>query len=116
MKSNNFTIYRSSAGSGKTYTLALSFVALSLKGNKFGFNNYYRRILAITFTNKAATEMKERVLLYFKELSIKSDKERILDWIIKETDLDKETIFIRSAIIYKHILHNYSDQNRIDRG
>ncbi len=109
MKSNNFTVYRSSAGSGKTYTLALSFVALSLKGNEFGFNNYYRRILAITFTNKAATEMKERVLLYFKELSIKSDKERILDWIIKETNLDKETIFIRSAIIYKHILHNYSD-------
>ena len=59
--SYNFHIYRSSAGSGKTYTLALSFISLALKGDRFGFEDYYRKILAITFTNKAAREMKKRI-------------------------------------------------------
>ena len=36
MKKKPFLIYKSSAGSGKTYTLALSYLALSLKGNDFG--------------------------------------------------------------------------------
>ena len=44
--SKNFNIYRSSAGSGKTYTLALSFIALSLKGGRYGHQDYYRKILA----------------------------------------------------------------------
>ena len=50
--SKNFKIYRSSAGSGKTYTLALSFIALSLKGDRYGYQDYYKKILAITFTIK----------------------------------------------------------------
>ena len=89
MSTSNFTIYRSSAGSGKTYTLALSYVALSLKGDAFGYGDYYRKILAITFTNKAAAEMKERVLHYFQELANESDKENILFWLKKETKLDE---------------------------
>ena len=109
MQSANFTIYRSSAGSGKTYTLALSYVALSLKGNSFGYRDYYRKILAITFTNKAAAEMKERVLHYFKELANKSDKENILKWLKEETNLDKNTIYARAKTIHKHILHHYAD-------
>ena len=109
MQSANFTIYRSSAGSGKTYTLALSYVALSLKGDSFGYRDYYRKILAITFTNKAAAEMKERVLHYFKELANKSDKENILKWLKEETNLDKNTIYARAKTIHKHILHHYAD-------
>ena len=109
MSTSNFTIYRSSAGSGKTYTLALSFVALSLKGDRFGFKDYYRKILAITFTNKAAAEMKERVLHYFKELAAESDKENILGWLKEETKLDKDIIYSRAKTIHKHILHHYAD-------
>ena len=74
---NNFHIYRSSAGSGKTYTLALSFIALALKGGQYGKVDYYRKILAITFTNKAASEMKERVLFFFDCLSKKKDVDGI---------------------------------------
>ncbi len=106
---NNFKVYRSSAGSGKTYTLALSFIALALKGDRNGYENYYRKILAITFTNKAAAEMKHRVLQYFSVLSMKKDIENILDWLINNTELSKDQIFKRSEIINKHILHNYSD-------
>jgi len=53
----NFTVYKSSAGSGKTYTLVRIYLSLILKQPE-----KYRHILAITFTNKAANEMKERVL------------------------------------------------------
>ena len=108
MKSN-FQIYHSSAGSGKTYTLSLSFIALALQGNNFGYNNYYRRILAVTFTNKAATEMKERVLKYLNALSLKKDVDGILKWLLYNTQLDKDEIFNRSKDVHLHILHNYSD-------
>ena len=109
MSTSNFTIYRSSAGSGKTYTLARSYVALSLKGDDFGYRDYYRKILAITFTNKAATEMKERVLHYFQELANESDKENMLSWLKEETKLEKVEIYKRARTIHKHILHHYTD-------
>ena len=107
--SRNFQIYRSSAGSGKTYTLALSFIALALKGGRYGYENYYRKILAITFTNKAAAEMKERVLYYLDSLAKADDKDRILAWLSERTSLDKVEIFKRSAVVHKHILHHYAD-------
>ena len=55
----SFTVYKSSAGSGKTYTLVKEYLKIVL-GDKE--DNRYKNILAITFTNKAATEMKERVI------------------------------------------------------
>ena len=105
----NFQIYRSSAGSGKTYTLSLSFIALALKGDNFGYKDYYRKILAITFTNKAASEMKERVLEYLDSLSNEKDKDEILPWLVEETKLTDVEIYKRAGIIHKHILHNYAD-------
>jgi len=105
----NFQIYRSSAGSGKTYTLSLSFIALALKGDNFGYKDYYRKILAITFTNKAASEMKERVLEYLNSLSNEKDNDGILLWLVVETRLTEVEIYKRAGIIHKHILHNYAD-------
>ncbi|MBQ8100925.1 MAG: UvrD-helicase domain-containing protein [Paludibacteraceae bacterium] len=52
------TVCSASAGSGKTFTLAARYVGLLLDGAS------YRSILAVTFTNKATAEMKERILLY----------------------------------------------------
>lgn len=63
----NFVIYRSSAGSGKTHTLVREYLELVLKNPQD-----YKHILAITFTNKAASEMKERIL---KELTLISSGE-----------------------------------------
>ena len=57
MNKKTFLIYKSSAGSGKTYTLAKNYIKLALKSP---FN--FKKILAVTFTNKAANEMKERIL------------------------------------------------------
>lgn len=56
-------IYRSSAGSGKTRTLAKEYLKLALK-HKSG---YFRHILAVTFTNKATQEMKERIVRYLND-------------------------------------------------
>jgi ATP-dependent helicase/nuclease subunit A len=53
----NFSVYKSSAGSGKTYTLVCEYIALALQSPA-----YFRHILAITFTNKAANEMKQRFI------------------------------------------------------
>lgn len=50
-------VYRASAGSGKTFTLAVEYIRQLIE-DPFA----YRRILAVTFTNKATTEMKERIL------------------------------------------------------
>ncbi|MCH7535800.1 MAG: UvrD-helicase domain-containing protein [Bacteroidetes bacterium] len=47
----NFTIYKSSAGSGKTYTLVKEYLKLAITGKA---EDAYKNILAITFTNKAA--------------------------------------------------------------
>ena len=82
--STNFKVNRSSAGSGKTYILSLNFIALSLIGSVKYSTEYYRKILAITFTNKAAAEMKERVLEYLEVLSEGKNKDGVLDWLLKE--------------------------------
>ena len=58
MKTPAFSIYNASAGSGKTYTLVKEYLKIILKAKH---NDAYRNILAITFTNKAAAEMQERI-------------------------------------------------------
>ncbi len=63
MLAQPFKIYSSSAGSGKTYTLTKEYLKLALQHDN---PNYFRHILAITFTNDAASEMKERILLALK--------------------------------------------------
>lgn len=55
---NGVTVYEASAGSGKTFTLAVEYVATALKGEP----GAWERILAVTFTNKATAEMKGRIL------------------------------------------------------
>ena len=88
-KSKNFKVNRSSAGSGKTYILSLNFIALALIGSVKYYTEYYRKILAITFTNKAAAEMKERVLDYLEVLPGKN-KDGVLDWLLSDLELSKD--------------------------
>ena len=64
-------VYKASAGSGKTFTLAVEYIKLLILNPRA-----YRNILAVTFTNKATTEMKERILsqLYGIWINDKSSK------------------------------------------
>ena len=63
---SNLTVYKASAGSGKTFTLAAEYIAHLLEGEP----GMYRHILAVTFTNKATAEMKERILQRLWDLSV----------------------------------------------
>lgn len=116
----NFTIYKSSAGSGKTFTLVKEYLALALSEDT-DTPKAYRHILAITFTNKAAAEMKERIIKSLKELStedytlLASGTKTMLYELKKHPRLNKNgqlndtAIRTRANNVLKEILHNYSD-------
>lgn len=98
-------IYKSSAGSGKTYTLVREYLRLALVRTE-----QYRHILAITFTNKAAAEMKERIMKALKGLSDDdSDFERLGAELCSVCGLSKNELQQRASAIHTHMLHHYSD-------
>ena len=76
MRQGSFEVYRTSAGAGKTYTIVKEFIKLNL--NKYSrFDN----VAGITFTNKSANEMKERIIEYLFEISQKSNKPEIIELV-----------------------------------
>ena len=104
----NFTVYRSSAGSGKTHTLVKEYLRLVLTSDQpFRFS----RILAITFTNKAAEEMKERIIdNLFKLRSSAGDahfSQAYLDEMCDFCQLGPEEVQQSAARTLELILHNY---------
>ncbi|MGB2116754.1 MAG: UvrD-helicase domain-containing protein, partial [Flavobacteriaceae bacterium] len=66
MKSQSFKIYNASAGSGKTFTLVKQYLITLLKSDKKGS---FKNLLALTFTNKAVGEMKDRVINTLKGIA-----------------------------------------------
>ena len=104
----NFVVYRSSAGSGKTFTLVREFLRLSLSDpSKLHYN--FKRILAVTFTNKAAAEMKNRVIDYLQQLAEENTPFKIQELLCGDLKIKPEELKKRSKILLSHILHNYSD-------
>ncbi len=114
---NNFTVYSASAGSGKTFTLVKEYLLLLLKSRR---KDAFKNILAITFTNKAVAEMKNRVLEYLFELSSQDpfqDQTRLMRILTEDSKMSSEEIQKKSTEILKSILHNYAafDISTIDR-
>ena len=101
-------VYRSSAGSGKTYTLVKTYLTLLFQ---IPSDSGFQQILAITFTNKAAAEMKKRVLDALEEISLQGNKNKLAIEISKENNLELNHLVKRSRIISEKILHNYKDFN-----
>jgi ATP-dependent exoDNAse (exonuclease V) beta subunit len=106
----NFTVYRSSAGSGKTFTLVREYLRIALS-DTFDPPQRYRKILAITFTNKAAAEMKDRIIRSLKELSnpVEGAISPMSVALREELQLDALTLATRSSNVLRAILHNYTD-------
>ena len=96
-----FVIYRSSAGSGKTYTLTKEYLKLA-----FREPSYFKYILAVTFTNKATKEMKIRILSVLEELT-KGDHP-LTSELMEAAGLTREQVPERASQILSSILHNYS--------
>lgn len=106
----NFTVYRSSAGSGKTFTLVKEYLKIALSDeHESPFR--FKKILAITFTNKAAQEMKDRVIKALKELSapVPGELTPLAKILAEELNLDPFKLAGRSENLLRAILHNYSD-------
>ena len=98
------TVYKASAGSGKTFTLATEYIRLLVENP-----TSYRNILAVTFTNKATEEMKMRILsqLYgiWKQLPESADYMKV---IREKTGYGEELISERAGIALQNLLHNYN--------
>jgi ATP-dependent exoDNAse (exonuclease V) beta subunit len=98
------TVYKASAGSGKTFTLAVEYIKLLVR-NPLS----YRTILAVTFTNKATEEMKMRILsqLYgiWKQLP---DSAVYMQRIVEETNYSESVISQRAGEALHLLLHNYN--------
>jgi superfamily I DNA/RNA helicase len=112
---NTYSVINASAGSGKTYTLVQRLLMICLR-----FPNQsdaIRTILALTFTNKAANEMKERILFYLGEFvkdnySENRDLKNIQDALAEQgLRITLDDLKIRSQKVLDYILHHYSTLN-----
>ncbi|MFN8889992.1 MAG: UvrD-helicase domain-containing protein, partial [Cyclobacteriaceae bacterium] len=108
MLSAPFHIYRSSAGSGKTRILAREYIRLALKRPE-----YFRFILAMTFTNKSTQEMKDRILRYLSDFA-KGESQDLAEEIIREEA--KDGVILKPAELRKRseevltlLLHRYAE-------
>jgi len=95
-------VYKASAGSGKTFRLAIEYMKLALTND-----TNYRHILAVTFTNKATAEMKSRIIGELYKLAKGADSvymavlTRELGWQLMQVER-------QAQLVLKRILHDYS--------
>ena len=103
-----FKVYNASAGSGKTFNLVKSYLKLLFKNeNIFAF----KHILAMTFTNKAVGEMKDRLLKTLDEFSktnVLDGKNDMFNLICAELDLSPIQVHTKSKNLLNTIMHNYA--------
>lgn len=113
--SNQYTVINASAGSGKTYTLVQRLLMICLKYPNQ--HHIIQNILALTFTNKAANEMKERILSWLGDFTAKdydsnSNLKNIQEALKNEGfNIPLKDLHERSKNLLYYILHNYSKLN-----
>lgn len=101
------TSVQASAGSGKTYNLAKRYIRLLLNYDKNSRNIPLKSIIAVTFANKAAIEMKYRVMEYLKKAALSLDTEGVFDG----SEFGKDELRTKSAEALNAILDNYDNFN-----
>ena len=97
-------VYKASAGSGKTFTLALEYIKLLITNPKA-----YKHTLAVTFTNKATGEMKEHILstLYGVANRLPSSEDYFEKLCDAFPEMSDETIQSRATEAMNMLLHDY---------
>lgn len=103
----NFVVYKSSAGSGKTYTLVKEYLKLAL-ADPHRLHIAYKQILAVTFTNKAAAEMKERILTALQQIAA-LEKTHLAADLQKELFISEAELQLRCKELHQNLLHQYAD-------
>ncbi len=102
MGTGTLTKYSASAGSGKTFRLTAIYLS-----HLFRDNESYRKILAVTFTNKATAEMKSRILDQLHILATGGRSEYLND-LMKQTGKNENEIRSRAGDLLHAILHDFS--------
>jgi len=97
---------KASAGSGKTFYLTVRYISILILGGKV------ENIYSLTFTNKAANEMKERI---FSVLSDLKNNEIYLNKIIDITNLEKKEVLSRVEYILKDFMASKHKIMTIDK-
>ncbi|WP_010519566.1 UvrD-helicase domain-containing protein [Croceivirga radicis] len=108
MNTNGFKILDASAGSGKTYQLVKIYLKKILADST---TRGFRSLLAITFTNKAVAEMKDRILnslyTFSKDLALTQENSMFIE-LTQELGLTPEALQRKAKFTLKEILHNYA--------
>ena len=102
-----FKIYNASAGSGKTYSLVKDYLKRLFESKAY---LPHKHILAITFTNKAVDEMKQRILqalICFSDPEIIKSKDPLFIDLVDELQISAKMVSENSKILLQKILHNY---------
>ncbi len=104
----SFRIYSSSAGSGKTYQLTNEYLLLALGADDPA---YFKRVLAITFTNDAAGEMKHRIVDALRNFAYPAagKTDALLADIAAELKLPATEVRRRAAATFRLVLYHYAD-------
>ncbi len=98
------TVYKASAGSGKTFTLAIEYISLLVRNPES-----YKTILAVTFTNKATEEMKMRIISQLYGISRRlEDSNSYLQKVMEKTGMSEENVIERASIALSYLVHNYN--------
>ena len=101
---SSLLVYKASAGSGKTFTLAVEYIKLLIQNP-----TAYRQILAVTFTNKATGEMKERILSQLYGIAKgDSGSKAYLDKICTELEMSPEAVREKAGEALTWMIHGYS--------
>jgi len=100
----NFVVYKSSAGSGKTTTLVKEYLKICLKNP-----SNFRHVLAITFTNKAANEMKTKILSSLQDFVTGNLSHPMSLQISRETGLSVDQIQLNAEKLLSLIIHHYDE-------
>ena len=104
----NFKVFQASAGAGKTFTLIKEYLKLCL-ANKSAVNNF-RNILAITFTNAAANDMKAKIVKTLREIidSEEVDPKSMEAILMEELGISDDELKSNAQSLMTHIMHDYS--------
>ena len=105
---DNFQVYQASAGAGKTYTIVKEYLKLCLKDERQVDN--FRHILAITFTNASANEMKEKIVKKLCEIKDADDVSNVDmgEALMEELGLDEARLKHHAQLLLTRIIHDYS--------
>ncbi|MGI2262103.1 UvrD-helicase domain-containing protein [Candidatus Cardinium hertigii] len=95
-------IYRAAAGAGKTHILVTRYIQWALR-----YPDAFKNILAVTFTNRATQEMKQRILAYLYSLSI--GEATVLQETLCQEGWTSAQLQLRSKEVLSMMVHHYGD-------